>query len=47
MYLYPQFEGKDRDHLEIVDAVERALELSEEEKSLTSRYLMVWTGYEA
>lgn len=47
MYLYSQFEGKDREHPRIANAIGRALQLSDKEESLTSRYLTVWTGYEA
>ncbi len=46
MYLYPQFEGKDRYHLDIIKAVQAALSLTDEEKEQTSRRLAVWTGYE-
>ncbi len=46
MYLYPQFEGKDRKHPDIIDAIAAALDLPEAEKRRTSGVLAMWTGFE-
>jgi len=47
MYLYPQFEGKERQHREIVSAVKTALALDDDEMLRTDRILATWTGHES
>ncbi len=47
MYLYPQFEGKDTQHDDIVTAVANSLELTFEEQRLTARILATWTGLQS
>lgn len=47
MYLYPQFEGKDRHHPEILAMIIEALELPKSEQKRTREVLATWTGYEA
>lgn len=47
MYLYPQFEGKDARHLELIEVIGSVLELPSLVKEATSRRLAVWTGFEA
>ena len=44
MYLYPQFEGKDREHLGIVNAIAQTLGLNTTQQRSTSRALSTWTG---
>jgi hypothetical protein len=44
MYLYPQFEGKNDLHEEIVDSLSATLALSVEQRSKTGRILANWTG---
>lgn len=46
MYLYPQFEGKDQKHAQVVEALTAALGLSVEAQLTTSRALATWTGVE-
>ena len=45
MYLFPQFEGRDTDHQEIVAVIGRVLALGEERDQIDRR-LAVWTGFE-
>jgi len=47
LYLYPQFEGRDREHDGILRAISEALSLTEEEKAVTGKSLSLWTGFEA
>jgi MoxR-like ATPase len=44
MYLYPQFEGRDEAHEQILGAVAKALELDDSERLGTSQVLANWTG---
>jgi hypothetical protein len=46
MYLYPQFEGRDREHLEILRILTDALRLDAVAEKRTGRLLTQWTGYE-
>lgn len=46
MYLYPQFEGKDQRHEQIIKSLTSALHLSVEAQLRTSRILATWTGVE-
>jgi hypothetical protein len=46
MYVYPQFEGRSREHRDLAATIQRVLNLSVEEKNLTSATLSIWTGYE-
>lgn len=46
MYLYPQFEGRDIEHPEIIEHVKKALNLDENSASRTGRTLAKWTGFE-
>lgn len=43
-FLYPQFEGRDRDHELIIEAISDALELDEDRRGKTNRQLALWTG---
>lgn len=47
MFLYPQFEGKDRQHVQIGDFLARKLSLSQSAASSTNDILAQWTGFEA
>lgn len=47
MYLYPQFEGKDRQHLEIDEVIKESLQLPYDLQVKSDQSLRVWTGYEA
>lgn len=46
MYLYPQFEGRNELHAQVVVAITTALELDTASKAATSRILSNWTGAE-
>jgi MoxR-like ATPase len=46
MYVYPQFEGKDTRHEQIVQEIAAALGLASDVVERTSRRLAVWTGFE-
>lgn len=46
MFLYPQFEGQDRKHKQILAAISSALGLDDALRDRTERSLSVWTGYE-
>lgn len=46
MYLYPQFEGQDRKHERILEAITGALDLDEVARASTGKSLAIWTGYE-
>ena len=46
MYLYPQFEGKEGLHREIVNAIRAAVYLDDEATARTGRALATWTGFE-
>jgi hypothetical protein len=45
MYLFPQFEGKERDHPKLFDALKSTLELDEQGVSALQRKLAAWTGH--
>ena len=45
MYLYPQFEGKDRLHERILSIVQRGLSLDETATAATGAHLATWTGF--
>lgn len=45
-YLYPQFEGRDRQHVTLLEILGRAMHLDISEKARTGRLLATWTGYE-
>lgn len=44
MYLYPQFEGKDKEHEGILNTIQTILGLGEDQLSQTQRSLATWTG---
>jgi MoxR-like ATPase len=46
MMLYPQFEGRNRDHRALLDRVAAALELDEPTRRWTGERLAIWTGHE-
>lgn len=46
MLLYPQFEGRGRDHRTILDRVEVALDLDDLMRRRTGERLAIWTGHE-
>jgi MoxR-like ATPase len=46
MYLYPQFEGRNELHLEILNAVSTALSLAVDLRRQTGSILANWTGFE-
>lgn len=45
MYLFPQFEGLDERHEQILELLTTTLSLSQPSKTATSRSLSNWTGY--
>jgi MoxR-like ATPase len=47
MYLYPQFEGRNEIHEQILGAIASSLALTSEQRSRTGRALSNWTGVEA
>lgn len=46
MYLYPQFESKDRKHEDILNLIAEVLDLQTFNKKKTGKLLANWTGYE-
>lgn len=46
MYLYPQLEGQDHKHKDILDELGNALDLDESKLKMTGEVLSIWTGYE-
>jgi hypothetical protein len=44
-FLYPQFEGQDKRHEQILSAIDAVAELDQEQKERTARRLAVWTGF--
>lgn len=42
--LYPQFEGRNREHSTILESIDRALGLGEERLRISDRRLSTWTG---
>ena len=45
MYLFPQFEGRDRDHQKILNVISETLELTKEDRDRTDLILRSWTGF--
>ena len=44
LYLYPQFEGRNQDHADIIRVLADVLALSADEEAATDRRLATWTG---
>jgi len=44
--LYPQLEGRDREHEDILANIAKALDLGDETKAATGTILSIWTGFD-